>query len=198
MSSSCCWNDSVIHNTLNLLYLGGELHFLIHQAQYRHIQLHAKWLEVLWSILSELINFLLFLQEYCKNLLCCKHFLWNPESVWWAAAWRKFTNSNSHYASYGPINVFYLFEHYFSHLMFLCIQFSLIINFYAIDHFHILLWQQLEQKQKYAAWKAADISKALKEGRKPLPGPPGGDNDLTLPSRTSSDEYVWYLDPTII
>lgn len=46
---------------------------------------------------------------------------------------------------------------------------------------------QLEQKQKYAAWKAADIRKAIKEGRKPLPGPPGGDKDL---SDTSSSGYV--------
>lgn len=39
---------------------------------------------------------------------------------------------------------------------------------------------QLEQKQKYAAWKAADIRKALKEGRKPTPGPPSGDDDLSI------------------
>lgn len=30
---------------------------------------------------------------------------------------------------------------------------------------------QLEQKQQYARWKAADIAKALKEGRTPTPGP---------------------------
>lgn len=48
--------------------------------------------------------------------------------------------------------------------------------------------KQLEQKQKYAAWKAADIRKAIKEGRKPVPGPPGGgDEDL---SNTSSSGYV--------
>ena len=45
---------------------------------------------------------------------------------------------------------------------------------------------QIEQKQKYAAWKAADIRKAVKEGRKPIPGPPG-DDDLSIPS---SGDYV--------
>lgn len=49
---------------------------------------------------------------------------------------------------------------------------------------------QLEQKQKYAAWKAADIRKALKEGRKPVPGPPVDENDLSLPKSTSSGAYV--------
>ena len=40
-------------------------------------------------------------------------------------------------------------------------------------------------------WKAADIRKAMKEGRKPVPGPPGGDKDLSIPpSSTSSGEYV--------
>ncbi|KAK3030007.1 hypothetical protein RJ639_038106 [Escallonia herrerae] len=51
---------------------------------------------------------------------------------------------------------------------------------------HVWPLQQLEQKQKYAVWKAADIRKALKEGRKPVPGPPGGDNDLFS---TPSSEY---------
>ncbi|CAN0900943.1 Protein HOMOLOG OF MAMMALIAN LYST-INTERACTING PROTEIN 5 [Linum grandiflorum] len=41
---------------------------------------------------------------------------------------------------------------------------------------------QLEQKQKYAVWKAADIRKALKEGRTPKPGPPVDDEDVTDPS----------------
>ena len=27
-------------------------------------------------------------------------------------------------------------------------------------------------------WKAADIRKAINEGRKPVPGPPGGDDDM--------------------
>jgi hypothetical protein len=49
---------------------------------------------------------------------------------------------------------------------------------------------QLEQKQKYAAWKAADIRKAIKEGRRPEPGPPGGENDMTFPSDSSSSSVV--------
>lgn len=51
---------------------------------------------------------------------------------------------------------------------------------------------QLEEKQKYAAWKAADIRKALKEGRKPQPGPPAGDDDLSVPSNSVTDAYVWF------
>lgn len=51
---------------------------------------------------------------------------------------------------------------------------------------------QLEQKQKYAAWKAVDIRKALKEGRKPTPGPPAGDNDMSIPSNAPSNTYVWF------
>ncbi|GMP52324.1 hypothetical protein CsSME_00018197 [Camellia sinensis var. sinensis] len=51
------------------------------------------------------------------------------------------------------------------------------------------LQPDLEQKQKYAAWKAADIRKALKEGRKPIPGPADGDKDLSILSSTSSGEY---------
>ncbi|KAI8929796.1 Vta1 like-domain-containing protein [Entophlyctis helioformis] len=34
---------------------------------------------------------------------------------------------------------------------------------------------EIQQKIKYAKFKAADIIKALKEGRTPTPGPPGGD-----------------------
>ena len=49
---------------------------------------------------------------------------------------------------------------------------------------------QLEQKQKYAVWKAAEIRKALKEGRKPTAGPPDGDEDLSVPLSSSSDRYV--------
>ncbi|KAH6786340.1 hypothetical protein C2S52_005892 [Perilla frutescens var. hirtella] len=69
-------------------------------------------------------------------------------------------------------------------------------TFYAASIFFEILNQfgelqpdlQLEQKQKYAAWKAADIRKALKEGKKPIPGPPGGDTDLSVPSSTYSGE----------
>lgn len=50
---------------------------------------------------------------------------------------------------------------------------------------------QIEQKQKYAAWKAADIRKAIKEGRKPTPGDPVDDeSDLSLPSSGPSGSYV--------
>ncbi|KAI5451314.1 hypothetical protein NCC49_001909 [Naganishia albida] len=37
---------------------------------------------------------------------------------------------------------------------------------------------ELEQKQQYARWKAADIAKALKEGRTPTPGPPAGEENV--------------------
>eukprot|EP00271_Cylindrocystis_brebissonii_P008917 TRINITY_DN23445_c0_g1_i1.p1 TRINITY_DN23445_c0_g1~~TRINITY_DN23445_c0_g1_i1.p1 ORF type:complete len:541 (+),score=132.43 TRINITY_DN23445_c0_g1_i1:326-1948(+) len=55
-------------------------------------------------------------------------------------------------------------------------------TFYASSIFFEVLRQfgtlqpELEQKQKYAIWKAADIRKALAEGRQPTPGPPGGDS----------------------
>ncbi|XP_073047908.1 protein HOMOLOG OF MAMMALIAN LYST-INTERACTING PROTEIN 5 [Primulina eburnea] len=68
-------------------------------------------------------------------------------------------------------------------------------TFYAASIFFEILNQfgelqpDLEQKQKYAAWKAADIRKAIKEGRKPVPGPPGGDDDLSVPSGASSSEF---------
>lgn len=64
-------------------------------------------------------------------------------------------------------------------------------TFYAASIFFEILNQfgelppDLEQKQKYSAWKAADIRKALKEGRKPEPGPPTGDDDLSIPSTIS-------------
>ncbi|KAF9604991.1 hypothetical protein IFM89_011684 [Coptis chinensis] len=44
------------------------------------------------------------------------------------------------------------------------------------------LQPDLEQKQKYVVWKAAEIRKALKEGQKPVPGPRGGDIDLSASS----------------
>ncbi|RIA85393.1 Vta1 like-domain-containing protein [Glomus cerebriforme] len=37
---------------------------------------------------------------------------------------------------------------------------------------------EIERKIKYAKWKAVDITKALKEGRTPVPGPPGGEPAL--------------------
>ncbi|CAK9321801.1 unnamed protein product [Citrullus colocynthis] len=63
-------------------------------------------------------------------------------------------------------------------------------TFYAASIFFEIISQfgplqpDLEQKRKYAVWKAADIRKALKEGRKPQPGPPSGDDDLSVPSST--------------
>ncbi|URE41290.1 hypothetical protein MUK42_06983 [Musa troglodytarum] len=68
-------------------------------------------------------------------------------------------------------------------------------TFYAASIFFEILNQfgehqpEIEQKQKYAVWKAADIRKALKEGRKPEPGPPGGDTDLSISSSPSSNTY---------
>jgi len=38
--------------------------------------------------------------------------------------------------------------------------------------------QEVIEKQRYAKWKFSDITKALKECRKPNPGPPGGDPNL--------------------
>ncbi|MCO5552388.1 hypothetical protein L7F22_005899 [Adiantum nelumboides] len=66
-------------------------------------------------------------------------------------------------------------------------------TFYAASIFIEVLRQfgplqpDLEQKQKYAAWKAADIRKAISEGRKPVPGPPGGDEDFLVSPRGSVD-----------
>ncbi|XP_027331412.1 protein HOMOLOG OF MAMMALIAN LYST-INTERACTING PROTEIN 5 [Abrus precatorius] len=68
-------------------------------------------------------------------------------------------------------------------------------TFYAASIFFEILNQfgviqpDLEQKQKYAAWKAADIRKALKEGRKPTAGPPYDDEDLSVPLSASSIRY---------
>ncbi|KAH0941998.1 hypothetical protein HID58_001635, partial [Brassica napus] len=69
-------------------------------------------------------------------------------------------------------------------------------TFYAANIFFEILSQfgpvppDIEQKQKYAAWKAADIRKAIKEGRKPTPGDPVDDeSDLSLPSSGPSGSY---------
>lgn len=68
-------------------------------------------------------------------------------------------------------------------------------TFYAASIFFEILNQfgelqpDIEQKLKYAIWKAADIRRALKEGRKPEPGPPGGDKDLSLPSSSPRSTY---------
>ncbi|KAF2584028.1 hypothetical protein F2Q70_00035163 [Brassica cretica] len=50
----------------------------------------------------------------------------------------------------------------------------------------------IEQKQKYAAWKAADIiRKAIKEGRKPTPGDPVDDesDSSSIPSSAPNGSY---------
>ncbi|ERN01624.1 protein HOMOLOG OF MAMMALIAN LYST-INTERACTING PROTEIN 5 [Amborella trichopoda] len=66
-------------------------------------------------------------------------------------------------------------------------------TFYAASIFFEILTQfgelqpDIEQKQKYAVWKAAEIRKALKEGRKPEPGPPTGDKDLSFPFDTPTN-----------
>ncbi|PKY19785.1 DUF605-domain-containing protein [Rhizophagus irregularis] len=41
--------------------------------------------------------------------------------------------------------------------------------------------KEFEDKIIYAKWKAVDITKALKEGRTPVPGPPGGEQDEQKP-----------------
>ncbi|XP_009770773.1 protein HOMOLOG OF MAMMALIAN LYST-INTERACTING PROTEIN 5-like isoform X2 [Nicotiana sylvestris] len=68
-------------------------------------------------------------------------------------------------------------------------------TFYAASIFFEILNQfgelqpDVEQKQKYAVWKAADIRKAIKEGRKPVPGPPGGESDVSELSSAPTGEY---------
>ncbi|GAN08445.1 vacuolar protein sorting-associated protein VTA1 homolog isoform X1 [Mucor ambiguus] len=51
---------------------------------------------------------------------------------------------------------------------------------------------ETEAKIKYSKWKAADIMKALREGRVPTPGPPGGieqeDEDVEMKQEQQSDE----------
>ncbi|KAG2605790.1 protein HOMOLOG OF MAMMALIAN LYST-INTERACTING PROTEIN 5-like [Panicum virgatum] len=69
-------------------------------------------------------------------------------------------------------------------------------TFYAASIFFEILNQfgelqpDIEQKQKYAIWKAAEIRKAIKEGRKPEPGPPGGDKDEAPVSTTTISEVM--------
>ncbi|TVU11460.1 hypothetical protein EJB05_45046 [Eragrostis curvula] len=64
-------------------------------------------------------------------------------------------------------------------------------TFYAASIFFEILNQfgelqpDIEQKQKYAIWKAAEIRKAIKEGWKPEAGPPGGDKDENSYSTTT-------------
>ncbi|CAG8680482.1 23030_t:CDS:2 [Gigaspora margarita] len=46
---------------------------------------------------------------------------------------------------------------------------------------------EIEEKIRYAKWKATDIVKALKEGQTPTPGPPGGEPALQQPPK---EDYV--------
>ena len=68
-------------------------------------------------------------------------------------------------------------------------------TFYAASIFFEIINQfgprqlDLGQKQKYAVWKAADIRKAIKEGRKPITGPSNGDENLSIPFSTLSGAY---------
>lgn len=72
---------------------------------------------------------------------------------------------------------------YKSYLIILC-------NVTDLCHTTIFATKQLEQKQKYAVWKAADIRKALKEGRRPVPGPPGDEEESSSLSSAPSGDYV--------
>eukprot|EP00884_Botryococcus_braunii_P023475 jgi/Botrbrau1/9811/Bobra.0322s0016.1 len=65
--------------------------------------------------------------------------------------------------------------------------------FYAASIFIEILNQfgelppDLADVQRYAAWKAADIGKALREGRQPTPGPPGNASLSILGAVSSTD-----------
>ncbi|KAL4437362.1 hypothetical protein ABPG75_004501 [Micractinium tetrahymenae] len=60
------------------------------------------------------------------------------------------------------------------------------MTFYAASYFMEILRHfgepppDIQQKQKYAAWRAAEISKAVKEGRKPDPPPAAGQAALDV------------------
>ena len=49
---------------------------------------------------------------------------------------------------------------------------------YSIIFLHAHAPPQIAEKKKYAKYKANDILKAVKEGRQPTPGGPGGELDL--------------------
>ncbi|KAG0567209.1 hypothetical protein KC19_7G118600 [Ceratodon purpureus] len=58
------------------------------------------------------------------------------------------------------------------------------MTFYAASIFFEVLLQfgefppDIQEKQKYAIWKAADIRKAIAEGRTPVPGPPVNEENV--------------------
>lgn len=47
------------------------------------------------------------------------------------------------------------------------------------------------ERQQYAAWKAADIRKALREGRVPTAGPPVNEDMLDLPEVPGRHLFCW-------
>ncbi|KAJ3036196.1 hypothetical protein HDV00_002992 [Rhizophlyctis rosea] len=49
---------------------------------------------------------------------------------------------------------------------------------------------EVQEKIRYAKWKAADIIKALKEGRTPVPGPPGGEPQEQQPFSGGGDDSI--------
>ncbi|CAD6886364.1 unnamed protein product [Tilletia controversa] len=49
---------------------------------------------------------------------------------------------------------------------------------------------EIAEKIKYAKWKAADIAKAFKEGRTPVAGPPGGEENEAMAVTTPGDTVV--------
>ncbi|KAH9951036.1 Vta1 like-domain-containing protein [Amylocystis lapponica] len=58
-----------------------------------------------------------------------------------------------------------------------------------------------EEKIRYAKWKAADIAKAFREGRKPTPGPADGSPSLSPglePATTASSESSTIPPPTLL
>ncbi|KAG0170456.1 hypothetical protein DFQ28_002078 [Apophysomyces sp. BC1034] len=65
--------------------------------------------------------------------------------------------------------------------------------------------QVVEEKIKYSKWKATDIMKALREGRTPTAGPPGGDDQAEIsetqqqehPSTSVTPEVVFQQTPSI-
>ena len=79
--------------------------------------------------------------------------------------------------------------------------------FYAASVFLEILRQfgeideDLSSKQRYAAWKAADIRKAIREGRKPTPGPSASEEtaekeDLPTPPSPASQHGLAGVTPT--
>ena len=51
----------------------------------------------------------------------------------------------------------------------------------------------MAERQQYAAWKAADIRKALREGRVPQAGPPVNEDSLDLPDVPGSIQHTFHI-----